>query len=211
MMISPMEYSDKFLNGKDIQGVEKEITRLKRKIRELKRIAEDPQKTDSTWKMCPLPITQLKCYMEYLEEAISFLKSIGGKYEPTKSEKRAANFSSNLKHIKEISLEIGSFYDDIPYSVYFENEKVIYSDSADDKIFYCKEEFIAALDKLNIGSWRSFYHARRYGYCVFDGTHWVLRIKFDNGKLQAYSGSNAYPYNFRELCDLLMVDDCPVK
>ena len=70
---------------------------------------------------------------------------------------------------------------------------------------YDKQGFLQDFDRLNIGAWRNHYNTRRFGYEVLDGTQWCLTITYLDGKKKEYSGSNSYPYNFDELCDLFEI------
>ena len=50
------------------------------------------------------------------------------------------------------------------------------------------------------------YDTARFGYDVCDGEQWELTVKYLNGKKEVYSGSNAYPYNFDDLCYLFEIE-----
>ena len=70
-----------------------------------------------------------------------------------------------------------------------------------------KDDFLDGFAALNIGEWRSNYDTERFGYYVMDGTQWELEIHYSNGnKTKSYYGSNAYPYNFNKLLELVEYD-----
>lgn len=66
-----------------------------------------------------------------------------------------------------------------------------------------KEEFLDGIRNLHIGEWRTSY----MNPDVLDGTQWDLTIEFSDGhKPFKTGGSNAFPYNFDALEELLGVD-----
>lgn len=68
---------------------------------------------------------------------------------------------------------------------------------------FSKEEYISQFKALYIGEWDSNYY--RF---VLDGTQWHLGIYFSNfhDDIEIY-GSNAYPYNFNKLCELMGISN----
>jgi hypothetical protein len=64
-----------------------------------------------------------------------------------------------------------------------------------------KNEFLSQLKALHIGEWKSHYDR-----LALDGTQWHLGIYFSNfhEDIEIY-GSNAYPYNFNKLCELMEI------
>ena len=72
---------------------------------------------------------------------------------------------------------------------------------------YNKEDFLSELRLLHIGEWRHTYSLARFGETVLDGTQWELEIHYSDGSksFKCY-GSNSYPYNFIEFCELLNLD-----
>ena len=44
---------------------------------------------------------------------------------------------------------------------------------------------------------------------VCDGTQWELTIEYNNGRKPFTCGSNAYPYNFKNLTELSGIEDEP--
>ena len=71
---------------------------------------------------------------------------------------------------------------------------------------YTKDSFLNALKKINIGEWRDSYDTERFGMKVLDREQWSLKIEYTNKikPIEIY-GSNAYPYNYKELVKLFGV------
>ena len=66
-----------------------------------------------------------------------------------------------------------------------------------------KQNFISGLCDIHIGEWNKTYD----NPSVFDGTQWELEIQYEDGrKPVVIYGSNAYPYNFKDMTDLLDVE-----
>ncbi len=67
-----------------------------------------------------------------------------------------------------------------------------------------KEEFVSGLADLHMGEWEKNYD----NPYVMDGTQWQIRIEYEDGRRPVeIGGSNAYPYNFSELMELLGIDE----
>lgn len=66
-----------------------------------------------------------------------------------------------------------------------------------------KDEFLYQLKALHIGEWNLSYS----NPFVLDGTQWSLEMHFSNDhkKVRKF-GSNAYPYNFRDFCNLMGIE-----
>ncbi|MBQ3235125.1 MAG: hypothetical protein IJA97_03080 [Clostridia bacterium] len=62
-----------------------------------------------------------------------------------------------------------------------------------------KDEFLQEFANLHVGEWRKSYLPDRFGVCVLDGVEWELKIEYNTHKSVKFSGTNAYPYNFKEL------------
>jgi hypothetical protein len=216
MMISPEGYYELSLKGKNADEILSEIKKLKRHIAKLKRIVENPEYKSL---MCPNESVQISCSREYLERAKETLVELGIEYQPTKAELKANEFNKNIPYITNVILSIGGyFYGEDKYVVVIADDNVHYSFahsdipmSADDfKILdleMTKEEFLEELKEIHIGEWRKHYDTLRFGYDVCDGTQWTLEIRYSNDiKPIEIFGSNAYPYNFDRLKDLMMCE-----
>ena len=65
-----------------------------------------------------------------------------------------------------------------------------------------KDELISGLKNLRLYDWEQTYDEP-----AMDGTQWELDIYYNNGRrVVKISGSNAYPYNFEDLKELLEVE-----
>lgn len=190
MMISPEGFYECEIRGKDREGILRVIGRLKREMAKLKRTMEHPEYGTEPI-MHPSEATRLWCTRLYLERAREALEETGRPYEPTSAELRVMDFDANIRNISGITLRIGGFF------------CVNRTYTAD-----LNEEFLDGFARLHVGEWRRYYHPERFGYEVLDGTQWELTIEYANGRKSFTSGgSNAYPYNFRELTELLGIGE----
>ena len=207
MVISPEGYYEVSLKGKSQQEILKSIRSLKKEISQLKRYIEEHSL--ETEKIYPTRLTRLKSKREYLERAIQAYQAAGGQYIHTKAEQKSQDFDSALDSIQRLMLSIGGYFlgwETRTYTV--AGDKVI--PDVDSFMWlkpgnlpvchsFTRDEFIAGLKEIHIGEWKKNYDAP----CVMDGTQWELEIHFDNRKPLKISGSNAFPYNFRDLAEFL--------
>lgn len=218
MMISPESYNDMNLKGKNAEQIMSAIRGLKNEIGHLKNIMEHPD-YGSELIACPSESTRLRCTREYLERAKVALLEAGGEYKPSQAELKAKEFDNNLSAIGKIVFTIGGFFGGYEMrTISFDDEKlqvsVQHSLSIEPEVTsvalllpYTKGEFLDELNSLHIGEWRSSYSLKRFGYEVLDGTQWELEILYKNGAKPFKSyGDNAYPYNFDEFKELLVID-----
>lgn len=218
MMISPEAYYEMNLKGKNAEQILSAIRGLKNEIGHLKNIMEHPD-YGSELIACPSESTRLRCVREYLERAKVALSEVGGEYKPSQAELKAIEFDNNLSEIEKIVFTIGGFFGGyetkticldseelkikVQHSLSIEPEdtttELVFPDSHD--------EFLDELKRLHIGEWRSLYNLKRFGCMVLDGTQWELEIHYKNGAkpFKTY-GDNAYPYNFGEFKELLVID-----
>ena len=208
MMISPEGYYEEYLKGKSATQILTVIRGLKQEIGKLKNKMEHPEYLCLTE---PSEDTMLWCTRLYLERAKEALLASGGKYVPSQAELRAADFDANIPAIEQVIFSQGGFFDGTEVrTVKFEDEHVRMQVQLQAELRiepeypYTKEDFLDGIRKLHLGEWRTSYTPERFGYSVLDGTQWELTIKFSNGHkpLKSY-GSNAYPYNYNELLELL--------
>lgn len=213
MMLSPEQFYDMSLKGKNAEEIKRVIRGLKREITRLKRVMEHP---DYKPMRCPFEGVQLECVREYLEIAIYALEERGEAYIPTLGERRAMSFADNLPFISRIKFHIGSFFGfsvDVSVEV-GENVNILVVDRESlaaiptEKNIICeKNEFLDELAEIRIGEWRKRYSPERNNICIMDGTEWDLTIEYSNGrKSLQFGGDNAYPYDFRSMLYLLGVD-----
>ena len=214
MMESTETYYEYNLKGKNAKQIMREIYCLKKKIMTLKKTMERP---DYVCLMAPGEDVQLWCTRLYLEKAKKALAEVGGTYKPDTWEVKAAEFDENIPHICKIEFSIGGYfngYDILVYTIDGDNVyrsskhyyRHIYTDMQTGKnIDLNAEEFFCGLAKLHIGEWNSVYDDND----VLDGTQWDLKIHYSNGcEPVKFYGSNAYPYNFDKLLELV---GCPCK
>ena len=212
MMISSEAYYDSYLKGKSEKEIMKIIRSLKREINSLKRELENPP--ESVDLVFPDKMTRLTCNRQYLARAIEAYEEAGGEYVPTKMEQKSLDFNRDLANVKKVAFTIGGYFDGYKTSIYtIEGNKVL-SEVKHTLRFkpsfipeYCsftKEEFIDALRNVHIDEWKKDYTDLN----VLDGTQWELEIQFNGNRrpLHIY-GSNAYPYNFMDLVELLDPDE----
>ena len=215
MMISPEAFYEYELKGKSQREIFRVIRSLKREINRLKRAVEETWLTEemSELTMCPSPLTRIKCSKDYLKQAIQAYEETGEKYQPTKAEQKAMEFDRALESLCRLKFSIGGFFGG--------NETRTFTVSGNNVLLdvglgpvpdspnwpeycpYTREEFISRLRDLLIGEWKKSY----YNPCVCDGTQWELEIQYEDGRkpIRIY-GSNAYPYNFDDLTELLGVE-----
>lgn len=211
LMISPETFYENTLKGKSEKEIYSKIRGLKNKIGYLKNIVEHPE---YQCLIHPSETVRIYCYREYLARAIKALADINVKYTPTKAELRALSFDENISSISEIRFSIGGYFGG--YTLYqidlTQNDiKLLITppfsdDSESDTLPVCidKKDFLEQFREIYIGEWRSRYVNKG----VLDGTQWSLDIYYSNDKRSVHIyGSNAYPYNFDRLCDLLEITE----
>ena len=208
MMISPESYVEMELVGKPMDKVLSKIRGLKREIGTAKNQAEDS--SNQTDIICPSPQVRIDVMRDYLAEAKRYYASIGGKYVPSASEKRAEEFDSNIEHISVIIIEYGG---------YFEGSEIRTLTRVDDKIVVEREFYngshddgrplyedmkwanlLENLSYVHMGEWKTKYDDPD----ILDGIQWSVDIKYDNGiPAKHYWGSNKFPYNFERFLELI--------
>ena len=211
MMISPEGYYEVILKGKSQQEILREIKSLKREINQLKQYLEEHSLESE--EMFPARLTRLKCNQEYLDRAIQAYQEAGGQYISTKAEQKSQSFNDALDTLRKLVFSIGGYFGGYETRTYtMSDDKVILN--VDHKLrlkpnnlplcYPCtKKEFITNLKEIHIGEWK-----RRYNDpYILDGTQWELEIYFNSRKPIKISGSNAFPYNFKDLTELLGIDE----
>ena len=122
------------------------------------------------------------------------------------------NFKDKLNSIEKIVFSINSFFEgNVVRKITFKDNKTILKKTSSKfgeeenitkNMGLTKDEFIKKLSLLEIENWEENYFAP-----VLDGEDWELKIYFlGDKKCLSKTGSNAYPSNFDELCDLLEVE-----
>lgn len=184
------------------------IRATKIKMGRLRKKMEHPYYKYGEKKVCPSDLVIYKCDREFLNMAILQYISLGGEYKWSKTEIKDTEFDDNLENINKIIFYKGSCFS-VP--------KLIEIDLSGEKLkikrgifgYACpieeqtKESFLQEFGKLHIGEWRKSYQTERFGITILDGEQWSLKIKYKDGKRTTFDGSNAYPYNFQELLEVL--------
>lgn len=217
MMIGPETYYEMNLKGKTAEQIMSAIRGLKQEIGRLKNIAEHP---DYQCMMHPSEAVRISCMRDYLERAKQALVEEGGTYTPSKAELKTEEINANIPHVCKVEFSIGGFFGGFETRIYTIEGDIVkedaqhtmmlppsymYDPDPDDEI--AKEDFLDGLLDLYLGEWRKSYDPSRFGYVVMDGTQWHLDLYFSNGhKPVKIHGSNAYPYNFDRLLDVLNID-----
>lgn len=190
------------------------IRGLKQEMGRLKNTMESPDYGSEAIIM-PSESTRLWCTRLYLDRAKQALTDVGGTYVPSKAEQKAERFDASIPAISKVIFGIGGFFGGYETRTITVDEEHIHFDvehllilkpsNLPDGLDYpCdKEEFLDGIRELHIGEWRTSY----MNPYVLDGTQWELTIEFSDGhKPFKISGSNAYPYNFDALKELLGVE-----
>lgn len=218
-MISPESYYEKYLKGKTKEQIMSAIRGLKQEIGRLKNTMENPD-FDRELIVHPNEETRLHWTREYLERAKQAYAEAGGTYTLSKSEKKAADFETNMDFICKITFSIGGFNEGYcsyvvelldglrAYKKLWGDEEPLDLLDADNEDLFTKATFIEVVADLHIGEWRRSYSTKRFGYMVCDGTQWELEFEYNNGhKPEKFYGDNSYPYNFYRFMLLFGIDD----
>ena len=215
MMISPETYYSSYLEGKTADEIMKCIRSLKKEINRLKNTMEHPEYGTKEI-MHPSEDVQLWCTRLYLECAKQALEEAGGEYKPTKAELVSQDFQDNIPYINKIVFRIGGYFEGQELRTYileddnvrlYMEHSLRYKPGNDKEELECdftKADLLEGIEELYLGEWLRNYDLSRFDYFILDGTQWELEIYFSNGHraVKKY-GSNSYPYNFREFCDLI--------
>ncbi len=211
MMISPEQYYEMNLKGKNQREILREIRSLKREINRLKRVLQDPDQSFEKM-ILPDPMTMISCNRDYLEYARRAYEEAGGKYEPTREELRDQEFNASLQYMKRFIFIYGGFagihkkvYTISGDEVLCETESMIKTLSADhpEEEPLDREEFLREIAKLHLGEWKKNY----IDDTILDGVQWSIEIQYEDGRKPVhFYGSNDFPYNFDELLRLLNMD-----
>ena len=201
MMISPESFYEMELKGKTVPELRAILFRLRTEIGKIHDIMEG--KCPPEEMIDPSPLVQLSCIREYFALTVRALKEQGFIYKPTSQEKRISELYAAMDNIKSIDFQIGGFhsgYRTATLSIHPETKVVTLnsveqSEDDSDNIMYL-------LQQLYLPEWKCEY----VDLSVLDGIQWKLIITF-HGEVKPFtaSGSNAYPYNFHELLQILEI------
>ena len=191
-------YASQFgkLETKNSNEILKIIKSTKSKMGKLKRIMENPSYKPTK---CPTELTMYKCEREFLDSAICKYILLTGEYNYSNIEKKDVCFNQKLDNLVKITFNFNEWISPLGYTNTIRLSKL----GEKDKI-----SLVERLKNLHIGEWRKNYTPDRYGVCVLDGNSWSLTLEFKERKKLTYNGINAYPYNFRELTNILEEYEC---
>lgn len=208
MMICPESYVENELQGKTADKVLKKIRGLQREISYIKNINEN----GACDIICPSPQVQVDVLRDYVEAAKKYYVSLGGEYEPSVLEKKAAVFDSNIEHISSIVVTYGGYFDGAERrTLTRDGDRIIVERLSSRKEepkspFYEGmgwKDLMEELSNVHMGEWKSKYDNPN----VLDGIQWSVDIKFDNGiKAKHYWGSNKFPYNFDRFLEIMEME-----
>lgn len=210
-MISPEMYVETEIKGKSKEEMLKKIRGVKQEIGRLRNKLENIDFEDIIIE--PSPATWLKVYKDYLRYAIKEYEAAGGEYQMSNKEKKAAAFDADIENIVSVELTYGGFFGGTEQrKVYFDGddikyERKFYNGAGDyNEILFLdmdKKSFLEELANIHIGEWKHEYDDPD----TLDGTQWELVLEYSNRRRRSYWGSNAYPYNFRELLELMEMEE----
>lgn len=143
-------------------------------------------------------VSKIDSYRLYIRDTYKQIERLDGIIERADEEEFAIQFQENLSKIHRIDYQIGGYFgEDEEYKVLFDDESLT-NDVIDKAIF------LKAFTDLHVGEWREVYSATDYGQEVLDGTSWSLTVHFSGDMKPAeFVGSNAFPYNFGLLDQLI--------
>ena len=198
-----LDYS--LLETTDKARLLKIIKSTQRKIQRLKREMEHPYYVETT---CPSKETMLSCERDFLNTARLRYSLLFNDYKIGLLELSDVNFFEKSNKITNIKLIFGGFNNPLnTIEVDLSGDAPLFKSdflqpNADKKID--KDTFLRLFNELHIGEWRKNYHTKRFNVSILDGKDWSLKIFYNDGKFLEYGGCNAYPYNFKQLEDLLL-------
>ncbi len=188
MMISPESFVEMGLQGKTREDAVKEVKSLLREINRLKRILEnDPYLEECMIK--PGPQVKISVSRKHLTAAREFFKKQGWEYDMSKAEIKDMEFNDRINDIESINIEYGGFHCER------ESRKIKLDGMT-------RNYLLRELYDLHMGEWKRNYTDP----CIQDGIQWEVEIIYTDGKKRVFSGSNAYPYNFKKFLDVVQMD-----
>lgn len=204
------------IEGRTAREIKATVKRLHSMIDVLKRKMEHPDYLGDGREY-----TEDIMRIEELRASINGAKRVlakrGVRYRPTATEKRAKEFDEALEDATRITLTytflngntVSTFSVSLDGGVSFRAvvPKSGEPEMKEHKSSMEKADLLAMLSELHIGEWEKFYDNSRYGIMIVDGVVWTLTIEYKDKKRRFTSGgTNACPYNFRDLENLLGVD-----
>lgn len=215
MMISPDSFVKTELLGKDREKSLKVVKKLRKEIRRLKRvIEEDPYSEELEIK--PSPQTQIRVSRDYLMASKAYFESQGWEYEPSKKEIKDKEFNDRLKDMESIEVYYGGYFQGGKrWTISFNGSRIVVDsilkhltdfDGVNPELpnfdDMTRVEFLRQMWDIHMGEWKKDY----FDPGVLDGTQWSVDIRYSDGKKCHFSGSNLFPYNFKEFLDVVRED-----
>ena len=65
-----------------------------------------------------------------------------------------------------------------------------------------KAKFLEGFEQLHIEDWKQEYVDSE----ILDGIQWKIVLNYTDGRQRKYCGSNDFPYNFKELLELMEME-----
>ena len=154
--------------------------------------------------------SKINKYRLYIRDTYKQIEKIGGTIERADEEESAIQFQRNIPNIHQIDYQISGYSEvNEEYHLTFEEDQVVVTKSnsheeSSVEVEIDIEPFLKEFADLHIGEWRDAYADSDYGEEVMDGTTWSLKVHFsDEMKITEFVGSNAFPYNFGILGQLI--------
>ena len=156
-------------------------------------------------------MSKINSYRLYIRDTYRKIEKIGGTTERADDEEVAIKFQENIPNIYQIDYQIGGYFEgNEKYRLTFEADQVIatkhhsHEKSSPINAVIDNNTFLKEFSALHIGEWRDAYADSDYGEEVMDGTTWSLKVHF-SGEMNTteFVGSNAFPYNFGTLDQLI--------
>ena len=214
MMIGPGNFVAENIEGKTREEAVKEVKRLWREIRRLRKMLEEESQAEEMM-YHPSPEVRISVYHDYIEAAKAYFKEQGWEYEPSKEEIKDREFNDRLDQVEKIEVEYGGFLcGHINLKISFDGDEV--KTDRVDMIFpldpeglnrtyfegVVREELLDEIRELHMGEWSQNYDDP----CVLDGIQWSVEFKYADGKKRIFEGSNKYPYNFDRFLDVMEIE-----
>ncbi len=215
MMISPGSYVEMHLKGKSMDDAMKEVKSLKRVINRLKKILEEYPYSDECM-IHPSPEVRISVSRDYLSAAKAFFQEQGWEYPLSRDEINDMKFNERIKDIVSINIKYGGFpFGGKGRKIRFDGENIIVEnytypiadpemlEKMEQDLFeeMTRSELLEELHDLHMGEWKKDYT----DLFVMDGIQWEVKIGYADGTETVFSGSNAFPYNFKRFLGVVLL------
>ena len=206
LLITTECYKETYLDGKNADGIKKEIESLRHGIEKLKMKIESPASTLEGREGFS-PREELFAAREYLRVAKEVLFEISGEDAESEKEKAAGFINGRCENISRLTLTIGVYLTMKHTLDVLDRESILkVSELHGDEIEVRMdtERVMEEIRELRLGEWRDLYLPEHYGCSMSDAEKWRLAVEFkDGGAPIFFDGVGVYPYNFKSLCALM--------